>query len=63
MQGGELRAIREALDWSGRKMAAALGMTPTSVSLMENGKAPIERRTALAALRLSEHPKDAEREI
>ena len=49
MQGGELKAIREALGWGQRKFAEEIGMTQTFIGLMERGERPIERRTELAA--------------
>lgn len=48
MQGDELRAIRKAAGKTQGELAAAIGMTGTSVGLMERGAAPIERRTELA---------------
>jgi transcriptional regulator with XRE-family HTH domain len=49
MQGSELKAIREALGWSQRKFAAAIGMTQSYIGQMERDEKPIERRTELAA--------------
>ncbi len=56
MQGDELRAIRKALGLTLAGMAEALGMSETMVGQMERGQKLIERRTALAALYLAEHP-------
>lgn len=58
-QGDELRAIRKALGLTLAGMADALGMSETMVGQMERGQKPIERRTALAALYLAEHPETA----
>ena len=49
MQGHELRGIRKRLGLSGAGFGARLGMARETVSLMENDRAPIELRTALAA--------------
>lgn len=63
MQPDELKALRKALHWTQGQMADALGMSQWSVTQMENGKAPIERRTALAALYLTEHPEAAASDV
>lgn len=60
MQGSDLKAIRKALGWTAEQMADALGMSRVYVGQMERGQKPIERRTALAALYLSEHPEAAQ---
>lgn len=48
MQGDELKAARKAMNLTQSELAEAIGMTATSVGLMERGAAPIEKRTALA---------------
>lgn len=56
MQGTDLRTIRKELGWTLARMAEALAMSETYVGQMERGQKPIERRTALAARYLAEHP-------
>ncbi|MEH3121995.1 MAG: helix-turn-helix domain-containing protein [Sphingomonas phyllosphaerae] len=56
MQPDELKAIRKALGLSQARLGEVLGLTGQFVGFMENGKAAIEPRTALAVLYLSEHP-------
>lgn len=59
MQGDELRALRKSAGMTQAEMAEAIGMTATSIGLMERG-APIEKRTALAVRYVVEHAeKDA----
>ncbi|MDP1026411.1 helix-turn-helix transcriptional regulator [Sphingomonas sp. KR1UV-12] len=59
MQPDQLKALRQASGMTQEAFAAAIGMTRVSIGLMERGKAPIERRTALAARYLAEHPEAA----
>lgn len=56
MQGDELRDIRKGLGITLAAMGTALGMSETMIGQMERGQRPIERRTALAARYLAEHP-------
>lgn len=49
MQGTELRALRQQLGMTQEAFAQALGMSRKAVNEMEADKAPIERRTELAA--------------
>jgi len=49
MQGDELKALRKGLGMTQAEMADAIGMTATSIGLMERGVAPIEKRTIQAA--------------
>lgn len=63
MQGDELRTIRKTLGLTLAGMADALGMSETMVGQMERGQKPIERRTALAALYLAEHPEAADGDV
>ena len=58
MQGSELRDIRKALGLNQAAFGAALGVTDNFIYMMETGKKPIERRTALAARYLAEHPEE-----
>ena len=50
MQGDELKALRKRLGESQEGMAAALGMSKKFIGMMERDEAPIERRTAMAAI-------------
>lgn len=59
MQPDELKAARKALGLSQEAMADAMGVSRVLIGQMERGKAPIERRTELAALYLAEHPEAA----
>ena len=56
MQPDELKGIRKSLGLSQARMGDALGLTGQFIGFMENGKAGIERRTALAVRYLAEHP-------
>jgi transcriptional regulator with XRE-family HTH domain len=56
MTADELKAIRARLGLTQTAFAAQLGMTSTYVGMMEREERPIERRTALAAQHLDEHP-------
>jgi len=56
MQGEALRALRGGLGLSQDAFGRAIGMSRKAINEMEAGKAPIERRTELAALYLAEHP-------
>lgn len=56
MQPDELKAIRKVLGLSQGRMGEALGLTGQFVGFMENGRAGIEKRTALAVRYLAEHP-------
>ncbi|GLT00146.1 hypothetical protein GCM10007897_15300 [Sphingobium jiangsuense] len=56
MQPDELKELRKALGLSQQEFADALGVSRVLVGQMERGQAPIERRTALAARYLAEHP-------
>lgn len=49
MQGSELKDIRKALGLNQAEFADEIGLRRETISLMENGKEPIERRTELAA--------------
>lgn len=59
MQGDELKALRKATGLTQSAFADAIGLSRVSIGLMERGAAPIERRTALAARYLAEHPEAA----
>lgn len=48
MQGFELKALRKAAGMTQAELADAIGMTGTSIGLMERGAAAIEKRTELA---------------
>lgn len=48
MTADELRAARIALGWSQAKLAGALDVTATFISLMEGSRRPIQRCTELA---------------
>jgi len=61
MQPDELKEIRKAMGLSQQDFAVALGVSRVLVGQMERGQAPIERRTALAAQYLAEHPEEAQR--
>lgn len=50
MQPDELRAIRKAANLSQGELADEIGMARETISAMERGSAPIERRTELAVL-------------
>lgn len=52
MQPDELKAARKRLGFTQQQLADAIGMSRKSVVEMEQGKAAIERRTALAILYL-----------
>jgi len=54
MQGEELRALRKGMKLRQAGLAEALGLSATFIGMMERGAAPIERRTALAVLRLAD---------
>jgi len=56
MTADELKAIRARLGLTQAAFAAQLGLTSTYVGMMERDERPIERRTALAAQYLDEHP-------
>ena len=49
MQPEELRALRKGTGMTGAEFAEALGMSRKSIVEMEAGRAPIEKRTELAA--------------
>lgn len=49
MQPSELKELRTICGMSQAKFASALGMSRVTVSNMERGSAPIEKRTGLAA--------------
>lgn len=53
MQADELKTARKALGLTQAELGEAIGMTGTSIGLMERGAAPIEKRTALAVLYLA----------
>jgi DNA-binding transcriptional regulator YiaG len=48
VDGAEMKRIRTSAGMTQDALAEALGMTATYVGLMERGRKPIERRTALA---------------
>lgn len=50
----ELRSLRKTAGLSQADMAEALGMNRATISDMERGVAPIERRTGLAARYIAE---------
>lgn len=52
MQADELKAARKLMGLTQAELAEAIGMTATSIGLMERGAAPIEKRTAMAVLYL-----------
>lgn len=52
MQGNELRGIRKKIGYTQEQLAGAIGMTATSIGLMERGAAPIESRTAWAVMQI-----------
>lgn len=52
MQPDELKAARKRLGFTQQQLADAIGMSRKSVVEMEQGKATIERRTALAVYML-----------
>lgn len=56
MQPDELRTLRRTLGMTQEQFGAALGLSRKAINEMEAGKAPIERRTALAVRYLAEHP-------
>lgn len=56
MTNDELKSTRARLRLSQDAFARAIGMSRKAINEMEAGKAPIERRTELAALYLAEHP-------
>lgn len=60
MQPDELRVIRKGLGFTQDQMGSAIGLSRKAINEMEAGKAPIERRTALAVRYLAEHPDAAE---
>lgn len=51
----DLRAWRSNLGWTGALAAEKLGISRESISALENGKHPIDRRTMLACLALTAH--------
>ena len=51
MQGNELKALRKEAGLTQGELATAIGMTGTSIGLMERGAANIEPRTELAVRR------------
>lgn len=57
MQPDELKALRAGLGWTQQQMADGLGMSRKAIVEMEGGKAPIEKRTALAARYLAAKPR------
>ncbi len=59
MQPEELKAIRKVLGLTQHAFATELGMSRKAVGEMEGGKAPIERRTELAARYLAIVPSRA----
>jgi len=59
MQPDGLKRVRTELGLSQEAFGRALGMSRKAINEMEQGKAPIERRTMLAALYLTDHPEDA----
>ena len=59
MQPDTLKRIRTELGLSQEAFGRALGMSRKAINEMEQGKAPIERRTMLAAFYLKDHPEDA----
>ena len=48
MDGPEMRAIRKSLGLSQAALGEVIGLSRPTVNLMEAGKVPIERRTAIA---------------
>lgn len=48
MQPDHMKSLRKAAGMTQEKLAAEIGMTRKSINDMENGRAPIERRTELA---------------
>jgi len=48
MQPEDMKAARKSLGWTQQQLADALGMSRKAIVEMEGGKAPIEKRTALA---------------
>lgn len=48
MQPDEMKATRKTLGMTQEQMASAIGMSRKAIVEMEAGKAPIEKRTALA---------------
>lgn len=48
MQPNELKTLREALNLTQGELGDAIGMSRKSISQMELGNAPIEKRTAMA---------------
>lgn len=55
MQGEDLKALRKGAGMTQAELAEAIGMTGTSIGLMERGAAPIEKRTELAVRYIVEH--------
>ena len=49
MQPEDMKAARKSLGWTQQQLADALGMSRKAIVEMEGGKAPIEKRTELAA--------------
>jgi DNA-binding XRE family transcriptional regulator len=48
MQGEEMKALRKAARMTQGELGLVIGMSGTSIGLMERGAAPIERRTEMA---------------
>lgn len=53
MQPDQLREYRKALGFTQEELGDAIGMTRKAIVEMEAGRAPIERRTAIAFNRLA----------
>jgi DNA-binding XRE family transcriptional regulator len=53
MQPDQLRTYRKELGFTQEELADAIGMTRKAIVEMEAGRAPIERRTAIAFNRLA----------
>jgi transcriptional regulator with XRE-family HTH domain len=60
LEGKELRELRQALGLRQAGLAAALGLTPQFIGLMERGLAPVEPRTEMATRYLVDHPEALE---